>query len=62
MIFLANENFPMPSVYILRKSEMEIVCIAGKYSGISDLEVLQMARDKKYIILTFDKDYGELIF
>jgi predicted nuclease of predicted toxin-antitoxin system len=62
MIFLANENFPMPSVEILRKRSFEIVCITEKFSGISDLQVLEMARDKKYVILTFDKDYGELIF
>jgi len=30
--------------------------------GISDFEVLKVAKENHRIILTFDKDYGEMIF
>jgi len=30
--------------------------------GISDIEVMEFAKTLNYIVLTFDRDYGELIF
>lgn len=62
MIFLANENFPMPSIKLLRQNNYEVVSISEEYSGISDEEVLQKAVDNDWLILTFDSDYGALIF
>jgi predicted nuclease of predicted toxin-antitoxin system len=32
------------------------------FSGISDIEILEMAMAQNRTILTFDRDYGELIF
>ena len=60
--FLANENFPYPSIKLLREKGFEIVSIGEEYSGISDERVLKIAVEKKLVILTFDRDYGELIF
>jgi len=60
--FLANENFPFPSIKLLREAEFEVVSIGEENSGISDERVLKIAVDKKLVILTFDRDYGELIF
>ena len=61
-MFLANENFPKPSINILRKENISVTSIQEQNPGISDVEVLKIAVDKSLIILTFDKDYGELIF
>ena len=61
-MFLANENFPRPSTIILREYGFSIKSIQEDYHGISDEEVIQMALDLNLIILTFDSDYGELIF
>ena len=61
-MFLANENFPKPSVEILRKLGFDVLCIAEISPGISDTEVIEIANKENLIILTFDKDYGELIF
>ncbi len=36
MIFLANENFPFPSIQILRDTGFNVESIGEKYSGISD--------------------------
>ena len=61
-MFLANENFPRPSTIILRLNGLNIKSIQEDSPGISDPEVMQIAMDLKLIILTFDSDYGELIF
>ena len=61
-MFLANENFPKPSIKLLRDSGLVITSIQEKCPGISDAEVLEMAVESDLIILTFDRDYGELIF
>jgi len=62
MRFLANENFPMPSVHVLRQEGHDIVSITEESPGISDDVVLKRAVSESRIILTFDRDYGELIY
>ena len=61
-MFLANENFPKPSILFLREKGYEILSIQELYQGLSDIDVLKKAIADDLIILTFDKDYGELIF
>jgi predicted nuclease of predicted toxin-antitoxin system len=61
-MFLANENFPRPSTLILRENGFEIKSVQEEYSGIADPDVMQIAIALNLIILTFDSDYGELIF
>ena len=62
MIFLANENFPFPSIALLRQADYNILSVSELYPGISDLEVIHKAIADDSVILTFDKDYGEIIF
>jgi predicted nuclease of predicted toxin-antitoxin system len=62
MKLLANENFPLSSVKILKDSGFDMICVGIDFSGILDSEVMQIAMDQKRTILTFDRDYGELIF
>lgn len=62
MKFLANENFPFPSIKLLRRAGFNILSVFELYSGISDFEVIEKAKAGELIILTFDKDYGEIIF
>jgi predicted nuclease of predicted toxin-antitoxin system len=61
-MFLANENFPRPSMIILRENGFIIKSIQEDYPGIGDPEVMKIAVELNLIILTFDSDYGELIF
>ncbi|MDQ2862214.1 MAG: DUF5615 family PIN-like protein [Bacteroidota bacterium] len=61
-MFLANENFPRPSIIILRINNINIKSIQEDSPGISDEEVIKISLKFGLIILTFDKDYGELIF
>lgn len=62
MKLLANENFPIASIDHLQKAGFDIKAIRLVSRGISDEEVLQMAINENRTILTFDRDYGELIF
>lgn len=62
MQFLANENFPLPSIVLLRKAGYSVSSVAELFPGLSDREVIKKAQEGNFVILTFDKDYGELLF
>ena len=57
-MFLANENFPKPSIYLLREKGVSVRSISEEMPGISDENVSSIAKFEGIIILTFDKDYG----
>jgi len=59
---LANENFPMPALQLLRDTGLDILSIAESAPGSQDEEVLAKARREGRWLLTFDRDYGELVF
>jgi len=60
MRFLANENFPGAAVSTLRRAGHDVVWLATAAPGTCDLEVLAWAARDARILLTFDKDCGEL--
>ena len=62
MDFLANENFPLLSVRLLREAGHRIVSIIQEAPGGKDEDILKRAHTERLIILTFDRDYGELIY
>ena len=62
MKFLANQNFPRPSIIAIRERGYEVVSVSEKYPGITDESIISIASQHDLIILTFDKDYGEIIF
>lgn len=62
MKLLANENFPLKSIHILKNAGYDITSVGVEFSGITDNAVMEYASADGRIILTFDKDYGELIF
>lgn len=62
MRFLANENFPLSSVHKLREAGLDIVSVIEMMAGAKDERILSHAHQEGQIILTFDRDYGELIY
>lgn len=62
MKLLANENFPLSSVLFLRNAGYNVLYVGERLKSISDKTVLQMTIEEERTILTFDRDYGELIF
>lgn len=62
MRFLANENFPLASVSCLREAGHDVAAVIKDSPGAKDAEVLARAAREERIVLTFDRDYGELIY
>lgn len=59
---LVNENFPAPSITELRKLGHDVVAVAEVARGSADLDVLARAVREERWLVTFDRDYGELVF
>ena len=62
MDFLANENFPLFSIQFLRNAGYNIASIIEDTPGAKDSDVLKRAHKETRVVLTFDRDYGELIY
>ena len=62
MKFLANENIPYQSVKILRDAGFDIVSVSEEFPSVKDETVILYSTIENRIILTFDRDYGDLIF
>ena len=62
MKLLADEGVDSPIVLLLRKKGYDIRYIAEFAKGFPDEKVLGIAAAEKRILLTTDKDFGELVF
>ncbi len=62
MKFLADENVDAQIVETLRGNQHEVVYVAELAPGISDEQVLALANREGCLLLTEDKDFGELVF
>ena len=62
MKFLANENIPSASVAMLKAAGHDILHVAEVCPGESDADILELARKQDRLVVTFDRDYGELVF
>ena len=62
MKFLANENIPQASVKKLQDEGFDVVSVSENFPSIKDETVILFASMEDRIIITFDRDYGELIF
>ncbi len=60
MHFVADENVPRPVLDRLRMSGYDVMSIQETVPGISDPEVLKVARSQSRILITADQDFGEL--
>jgi hypothetical protein len=62
MRILADENFPGDAVTALRERGHDVAWIRMDAPGSSDPAVVRRARDEGRLLVTFDKDFGELAF
>lgn len=62
MNFLADENFPLDATRRLRDAGHDVAAIVQDSPGASDEEILERAAREGRVILTFDRDYGSLLF
>ncbi len=61
MKFLADESFDFGAVRALREGGFDVVAIVELHPGLSDLEVAELAWRKGRLLLTEDKDFGQLV-
>lgn len=59
---LADENFPFAAIKALAKAGYDILSIAADCPGLDDRAVLALARRTGRRLLTFDSDFGDLVF
>jgi predicted nuclease of predicted toxin-antitoxin system len=62
MNFLADESVDGQIVERLRQDGHDVLYIAEMEPGISDEQVLEKANENQSLLLTVDKDFGELVF
>ncbi len=62
MRFVADECVDAEIVARLRERGHEVVCIAGEHPGLEDEAVLDAAGRLEAVLLTADKDFGQLVF
>ena len=62
MRLLADENIPRLVVEFISSREHDAIWVGKVAPGIRDQEVLSLATTQKRTLITFDTDFGELVF
>ena len=62
MNFIADEGIDAPIVELLRAREHNVLYIKEEFPGLPDEEVLKIGNNRKEILITQDKDFGELVY
>ena len=61
-MWLADENIDRRAIELLRARGEDVAAVAEMEAGASDTRVLALARQENRILLSFDRDHGDLIF
>ncbi len=62
MTYLADESVDRPVVQALRDAGYQVTYVSEDMPGAPDPEVLEQASATNSVLLTSDKDFGELVF
>ena len=62
MKFIADENLGSEVPKFLRSLGIDVIAVAEVAAGEADPNVLSIANSQQRILLTLDKDFGELVF
>lgn len=62
MVLVADESVDFGIINELKHKGIEVISITELYSGIQDTEVLKISNSKKCLLITEDKDFGELTY
>ncbi len=62
MKFLIDENIGQSVINYLKRKKYNILTAKEKFISLEDHYILKQAYKEKRIIITNDKDFGELIF
>ncbi|MCR9015538.1 DUF5615 family PIN-like protein [Aquiflexum gelatinilyticum] len=61
-MIIFDENIEQRLVSKIENEGFEFVSIKGNYQGLSDKEIIHLAKEMQATIITEDKDFGELFF
>ncbi len=61
-LLVADECVEYEIVELLRQEGIPVLSIMESHSGIKDTAVLKIAVEQTVLLLTEDKDFGELVF
>jgi len=61
MKFLADEDVPYNNVKFLRANNIDITSVLDVQRSLKDKEILEYARKEERLLITFDKDFIELV-
>lgn len=62
MHFVADENIDWPIIERLRADGHSVLAVVELSPGITDPDVLAIANQQNAVLLTADKDFGELVY
>jgi predicted nuclease of predicted toxin-antitoxin system len=62
MKFLADVNIEKPIVDEMRKMGYDITWVTEINYYLEDIEIFKLAKNENRILLTNDKDFGEIVF
>jgi predicted nuclease of predicted toxin-antitoxin system len=62
MNLMADEGVDKPIIDALRKAGFDVVYILESHQGADDDNILELANKQQRVLLTQDKDFGELVF
>ncbi len=59
---LADEDVNFKIVKKLRIEGFKVTSILEEFKGLDDKEILNITKEKQFVLLTEDKDFGEWVF
>jgi len=62
MNLIVDESVDFALVRELRNKGITVLSITEDYQGVKDSEVLKISNDKHCLLITEDKDFGELVY
>lgn len=62
MEWLADENIPVHAIAFLRAQGEDVASVGEVAPAIPDQDVIALAREQERVLLSFDRDHGDLIF
>lgn len=62
MKFLADESCAGPVIYALRKAGHDVLAVSDIAAGAADEEVLDRALRENRVLITEDRDFGNLVY
>jgi predicted nuclease of predicted toxin-antitoxin system len=61
-MIIADENIPVQIIDRLRLVPIDVYSIFESFRGAKDYEIIELSSELPKIILTEDKDFGDLVF